>query len=203
MTDTVNPGNQDQQSLNTCADRGLNGSMNDDVTPHYCDDDRNSLNRVKVGIDYGWLDANCENSPLGKHRNCDPMQTGQLINDLEHPNRGCVYRYTKAKRGCDEAIRDLFTGLVVIDTQGQAHKVPIIWGSQERAVAVILQQNVRKDNSLVTDRLKLPLLAVKDTSFELFRERYIYHKAINYLRYRPDNKPTFTVQEKRERDTVF
>ena len=203
VADVVNPGNPDQQSLNPCNDIGLQGDMNNDITPKYCDDDRDSLNRVKTGIDYGWLDANCENSPLGKHRNCDPMQTGQIINDLEHPTREYVYRYTKAKRGCDEAVRDLFTGLVTIDTHGKAHPVPIIWGSQERAVAVILQHNVRKDNSLVTDRPKLPMLAIRDTSFELFRDRYIYHKAVNYLKYRPDNKPTFTVKERRERDTVF
>lgn len=204
MTEIVNPGNQNQQSLNPCNDIGLPGDMNNDVTPGYCDPGPATLNKVATTPDFDWLNDSCDQSALGRHHNCDPMQTGQLINDLEHPNREYVYRYTKAKRGCDEAVRDLFTGLVTIDTNSKAHPVPIIWGSQERAVAVILQHNVRKDDSLVTDRPKLPLLALHDTSFEMNRDKYIYHKAINWWNnLRPDGKPGFTINEKRERDTVF
>jgi hypothetical protein len=200
MTEIINPANQNQQSLNPCNDLGAKGDMNNDITPQYCNPE-DSLNRVDDRNDLGWLDKNCENSPLGRHHNCDPMMTGQLINDLEHPSREHIYRYSKAKRGCDEALRDLFTGLVTIDTNGKAHPVPIIWGSQERAVAAILQQNVRKDNSLVTDRPRLPMLALHDTSFEFNKEKYIYHQAIDYLRI--NGRPGFTMNEHRPRDTVF
>jgi len=204
MTEIVNPGNQNQQSLNPCNDIGLQVDMNNDVPPGYCCPNPDTLNKVAGAPNFGWLDESCDKIPLGSQNNCDPMQTGQIINDLEHPDRGTIYRYTKAKRGCDEAVRDLFTGLVVLDTNGKAHPIPIIWGTQERAVAVILQHNVRKDNSLVTDRPKLPMLAIHDTTFEFNRDKYVYHKAINYLNsYRSDGKPGFTINEKRERDTVF
>jgi hypothetical protein len=202
MSDIVNPGNQNGPLLNTCNDIGLQGDMNNDIIPKICNTE-DSLNRVITNQNLDWLSENCDDNYLGRQCNCDPMQSGQIINDLQNPTREYVYRYTKAKRACDEAVRDLFTGIIVIDTLGKSHPVPIIWGTQERAVAVILQNNVRKDNSLVTDRPKVPLLAINDTTFEMNRSRYVYHKAISYLNNRPDKKPSFTVNEKYERDTVF
>jgi hypothetical protein len=63
------------------------------------------------------------------------MQTGQIVEDMRNPEREVLYRYSKSLRGCDEAMLDLFSNVVVIDEDGKAHKVPIIWGTQERAVA--------------------------------------------------------------------
>jgi hypothetical protein len=133
---------------------------------------------------------------------CDPQQTGHIINDDK--DRNVVYRYARSIRGTDEAVRDLFKDIVVLDEAGKAHNVPIIWATQEKAVAYILQENVRKDESLVVDRIRLPMLAIHSSGYNFAQDRYIYHKAIDYLRDRNDNwRPGFTVAERYERDTVF
>jgi hypothetical protein len=137
---------------------------------------------------------------LGKENLCDPMQTGQITND---PKRfDTIYRYSKALRGTDTAVMDLFKNLVVIDEDGKAHNIPIIWGTQEKAVAAIVQDNVRKDNSLVVDRIRLPMLAISSTDYQFNQSRYIYHRAIDYLR-DANNKPGMTYSEKYEKDTIF
>lgn len=137
---------------------------------------------------------------LGKENLCDPMQTGQITND---PKRfDTIYRYSKALRGTDTAVMDLFKNLVVIDEDGKSHNIPIIWGTQEKAVAAIVQDNVRKDNSLVVDRIRLPMLAISSTDYQFNQSRYIYHRAIDYLR-DSNNKPGMTYSEKYEKDTIF
>jgi len=194
----VNLGNQNQKSLNEpCNDKGLPGNLRDDPPTVFCPDNGTR--------DDGWLE-NVSNKKvgIGEGRLCDPMQTGQIVNDVARPNPNVIYRYSKGIRGCDEAVMDLFRNIVVIDEDGKAHPVPIIWASQEKAVAAILQDNVRKDNSLVVERIKLPMLAIYSNSFSFNQDRYIYHKALDYMRYlRPDGKPGFTISEKYERDTVF
>jgi hypothetical protein len=195
----VNLGAQNKKSLaDACAqDKGLPGSIMDNPPDVFCDDNGTR--------DDGWLtDISNKKVGIGEQRLCDPMQTGQIVNDVEKPNRNVVYRYSKALRGCDEAVMDLFRNVVVLDEDGKAHPVPIIWATQEKAVAAVLQQNVRKDNSLVVDRIKLPMLAIYSNSFDFNQDRYIYHRATDYLRsLRTDGKPGFTVNEKYERDTVF
>jgi hypothetical protein len=99
---------------------------------------------------------------------------------------------------------NLFNDIVVIDENGKAWPIPIIWGTQEKAVQFILADNVRKDDSLVVDRIRLPMLAIYNSDIQFDQTRYIYHKALDYLgRYRSDGKPGFTINEKFERDTVF
>lgn len=138
----------------------------------------------------------------GFDANSDPMQTGQIINDLESPARNTVYRYSKSIRGTDEAVMDLFRNICIIDEDGKAHAVPIIWATQERAVAAVVQSNVRKDESLVVDRIKLPMLAISSTDFSFNQDRYTYHQALDWIRDK-DNKPGFYTSEKYNRDTVF
>jgi hypothetical protein len=140
---------------------------------------------------------------LGAGANCDPMMTGEIVKDMStNPNRHVIYRYSKGIRACDEAVKDLFTGLVVIDDAGVSHPVPIIWATQERAVAAIIQDQVRKDSSLVVDRLKLPMMSIYSSDFSMNMNRYTYHQAINYFR-DSTGKPGLTQREKYERDTVF
>ena len=139
----INLGSQNQKSLaDACAqDKGLEGSIRDIPPDIFCGDNGTR--------DDGWLtDISNKKVGIGEQRLCDPMQTGQIVNDVEKPNRNVVYRYSKAIRGCDEAVMDLFRNIVVLDEDGKAHPVPIIWATQEKAVAAVLQQNVRKDNSL-------------------------------------------------------
>jgi len=205
----VNPGIHPDQSLVACNDISpLQEPLDIDKPESYCPDDPTadpSQKHVSPPAE-SWLeDVSNKKTGLGQHAQCDPMQTGQILNDLQQPNRNTIYRYSKALRGCDEAILDLFRDLVVIDEDGKAHPVPIVWATQERAVAHILQDNVRKDNSGVVDRIRLPILACHNSSITFAQDRYIYHKALDYMRrYRDDLKPGFTIKENtHDRDTVF
>ncbi len=117
----------------------------------------------------------------GVHGLCDPIQTGQIINDLEVPNRDVIYRYGKGLRGCDEAMLDMFKNVVVIDDDGKAYPVPIVWASQERAVAALLQENVRQDSTVV-DRIKLPTMAIYPSSYNYNQEKFLYHRALEHVR---------------------
>jgi len=81
------------------------------------------------------------------------------------PSRDVIYRYSKGIRGADEAVKNLFEDVVVIDDNGKAHKVPIVWGPPEKAVAVVIQENVRKDNSLVVDALRIPIMSIYHSDY--------------------------------------
>ena len=209
MTDIVNPGNHPIKGLNECNPISpLQEPITLDQPSETCPDKmpEPSLKDVALAPDHGWLeDASNKKVGIGQQGICDPMQTGQIVNDLRNPNREVAYRYTKGIRGADEAMVDLFKNIVVLDEDGKAHPVPIIFASQERAVAAILQDNVRKDDSTVIDRIKLPMLAMNSTGIQFDETRYTYHKAVDYLRrFRPDSKPGFTLDEGgRERSTVF
>lgn len=204
----INPGNHPERSLNDCKEFSpLETFINEDITPKMCGDDGdNSLNSVSGLLDEGWLEDACQqrNDQEGKQALCDPLQTGSILNDLRNPDRNTVYRYAKGLRGCDRAIKDMFSNIVVLDADGKPHPVPIVWGSQERAVAAIMFDNVRKDNSLVVDRIRLPILSVHQADIQFNQERYTYHQATNWMRdSRIDFKPGFNTQEFKPRDTVF
>jgi len=206
--DTINPGNHPEQSLNECNEKSpLQSPVNEDYTPDMCGDDGDgSLNSVSGLMDEGWLDKACEyqDDQEGKHALCDPLQTGSILNDLRNPQRNTVYRYSKGLRGADRAMKDMFSNLVVLDADGKPHPVPIVWGSQERAVAAIMFDNIRKDKSLVVDRIRLPMLSIYQSDIQFNQERYTYHQATNWLRdARRNFKPGFTTQEFKPRDTVF
>lgn len=196
-----------QPNLNPCDDPGFIKDLVVDPIQPNCPPVEKSLKNVP-GREMSWLVDELSNKKTGFGQSalCDPVQAGHIINEqgMSAPNRNTVYRYSKSLRGCDEGVMDMFRDLVVIDEAGKAHNVPIIWGTQEKAVAVILQENVRKDESLVVDRIKLPMLAIHASGYNFNQDRYIYHKAVDYLRsYKRDWKPGFTVKEKYDRDTVF
>lgn len=202
----TNPGNHNQKSLVECNPKAPQGQMNSDPPPLYCGDDGTPSKRRPDSPPLDWLKEVCdEKSGFGSHAQCDPQQTGQIVNDLDNPTRKVIYNYPKALRGANEAMVDLFKNIVVIDNDGKAWPVPIIWGTQERAVAEILQDNIRKDNSLVVDRLKLPMMAIHDSGIQFDQKRYIYHKATDWLRtLRADGKPGWTIPNRgKERGTVF
>jgi hypothetical protein len=202
----TNPGNHPIKGLNECNTVSpLQEDLNADRVNPVCSNDKEPSLQDVSGPDTSWLEQ-CSNTKqgIGRHALCDPMQTGQIVEDMQNPNRNVIVRYPKSIRGTDEAMQDLFRNLVVIDEDGKAHPVPIIWGTQERAVQYVLADNVRKDNSLVVDRIKLPLLAIHSTDISFDENRYVYHQALDYLRYyRDDQKPGFTTKERYERDTVF
>jgi len=127
---------------------------------------------------------------------------GKIFGDMSATDRSTIYRYTRALRGCDEAIKKMFSTIQVKDENDKVWDVPIQFAPQEKAVAMILQSNVRKDNSLVVDRIPLPALAFHKTNEQFAPNRYIYHKAINWMR-GLDGKPGFAIREQRDRDTVL
>jgi hypothetical protein len=212
--------NMSEPNLNPCSEPNFIKDLNVDPSPPYCREGESAQssgtinkkpfyeNLNDVGNqDMSWLeDATQNKMGNGAAALCDPQQTGHIINEqgMSPPNRNVVYRYAKSIRGTDEAMRNLFKDIVVLDESGKAHNIPVIWGTQERAVAYILQENTRKDESLVIDRIRLPMLAIHSSEHNFNQERYIYHKAIDYLRdYKNDWKPGFTTNERFERDTVF
>jgi hypothetical protein len=203
---SVNPGNHPIKGLNECEETSpLQTDLNNDDLLGQCPNGSEDSSLKDLPRDLGWLeDAASKKVGIGWSGNCDPMQTGQIVEDLQKPNREVIYRHSKGIRGSNEGMLKLFNDIVVIDENGKAWPVPIIWGTQEKAVQFILADNVRKDDSLVVDRIRLPMLAIHNTDIQFDQTRYIYHKALDYMnRYRPDRKPGFTVNEKFERDTVF
>ena len=202
----INPGNYANKSLNECNDISpVEESISEDKIPELCSPEDSLKSTEQPGM--GWLSEHCDETGReggGQSGNCDPMQSGSILNDLRNPNRNTVYRYSKGIRHADMAMKDLFSNVAVIDTNGKGFPVPIIIGTQERAVAAIMFDNVRKDNSLVVDRIRLPLLSIYQSGIQFSQERYTYHKAVDYMRrLRPDSAPGFTTKEFRERDTVF
>lgn len=211
MRKPINPGNNPEQGLNPCNEKSpLQYPVNIDQPPPYCppdplvDSQSNVPDRHKL---FGITEKTLPNQTgLGYSALCDPMQTGHIVNDIpDGTKRTTIYRYAQAVRGCDEAMLDLFKDIVVInDSNGEYFPVPIMYATQERAVAYILQDNMRKDDSAVVDRIRLPIMSIYNSGMEYDMNRYAYHKAIDYGRdMRPDFKPGFTVKEQFERDTVF
>jgi len=194
---SVNPGNHQNKSLDGCKPVSpAETSRSAEGPDRSCPGPR--------GMGPGWVERHASSKVgIGEEAQCDPMQTGQIVEDIRNPEREVLYRYSKSIRGCDEAMLDLFSNLVVIDEDGKAHKVPIIWGTQERAVAWILQDNTRKDGSLVVERIRLPMMAIYSSGIDFDQSRYTYHRALDYMRNRSDGRPGFHVKEKFDRDTVF
>lgn len=177
--------NSDKDNLQPCSDQSILGRSNNQDPPlgFVCDsqpDNQNNPNSEGVG-DFlnDYLVKNLKN---GAANNADPMQKGSIVNDTDIGlSDNTVYRYSKALRGTDEGVMDLFRNIVILDEDGKANKVPIIWGTQERAVAAILQNNVRKDETLVVDRIKLPMLAISSTGYSFDANRYTYHQAMRMM----------------------
>ena len=194
-----------QRNLEQCNEPGPIKDLNIDPIPECNDDGTPSQSRISKH-DSSWLEEKIQSKTgYGQSGLCDPAQSGHIINEqgMSPPQRDYVYRYSKSIRGCDEAMKDLFSDIVLIDEQDKVWPVPIIWGTQEKAVAAFLQDNYRKDNLIVVDRIKLPAMSIYASGIQFDQSRYIYHKAIDYLRDH-DGRPGFYKQEKRhERDTVF
>lgn len=195
-----------EKSLIDCNPRDNKNSVNIDPVPKQCDDDCwPSQKRVPIQPPKDWYKRKTFNKlGLGQHWLCDPIQTGQIINDLDTPNRDVIYRYSRSIRACDEAMLDMFRNVMVLDEQGKQHTVPIIWASQEKAVAAILQDNVRKDNSLVVDRIRLPIIAIWNAGMQFDQSRFTYQKAYSLLPWLdPEDVAGFWKQEKYYKDTFF
>jgi hypothetical protein len=197
-----------EKSLVDCEAKELTNLVNIDPVPKECEED-NWPNQKRVAenpaVDWRLRPSRRKlGLRIGQQANCDPIMTGQLSNDLDTPDRDVVYRYSRALRGANEAMYDLFRNIKVYDLDGKSHQVPILWASQEKAVAALLQDNVRKDNSLVVDRIRLPILAIWANNYTFNQDRFTYQKAMSLLKWLdPLGEAGFTQQEKFERDTIF
>jgi len=194
------------KTLNECNDKGGDRNPNIDRPSPFCPND-------VVGQPYGsQKDVEFDNvgvEPskrvgLGQSGNCDPMmQTGWGEEIRSNPSRETINRYSQVLRACDEAMRDLFDDITVTDDNAAVHKIPIVIAAPEKAVAFILQENVRKDPSFVVDRIRLPILSIYQSDMQQDISRHMYNRCINYFR-RPDGKPGWTIKENgRERGTVL
>ncbi len=196
-----------EKSLVECQPKVGGNSVNIDPVPKECADDGwCSQKRIPTAGAKDWGRRKTFNKlGIGANHQCDPIMTGQIINDLDTPNRDVIYRYSRGIRGCDEAMLDLFRNTVVIDEQGKAHTVPIIWASQEKAVDAILQDNVRKDNSLVVDRIRLPMMSIWNAGITFDQTRFTYQKAYSLLPWLDPNggQSGFFNQEKYTKDTFY
>ena len=191
--------------FNGCPELGPNKPFNLDDPSILCGKDcttNPSLKDIPQPSNISFEDLINNKKGFGSDGNCDPVQSGNIINDLsKEPNRNLIFRYSRSIRGCDEAVTNMFKdNIIVIDEQGSAHPVPVIWGSQERAVAAMIQENVRKDPSLVVDRTKLPMMSIYSNNFSINPTRYTYHQVVNHpkitqisqlLEERPDNYTMF------------
>lgn len=195
--------NHPQKSLNEC-NPGVQGNPNLDFPPPYCGEHDAPNLRDPNDQNLDWLkDVTNNKTGFGAKADCDPFITGKIVND-DNVDKTTLYRYAKSVRGTDEAMLDLFSGIIVIDEDGKRHPVPVVWASQEKAVAMVVFDNVRQEDNLVVDRIRLPMLAISSTDIQYDSNRYTYHKALDFMRYlRKDNKPGFAFQEKYERDTIF
>jgi hypothetical protein len=171
-----------EKYLADCNPRDNKNPDNIDPVPEQCTDDGwPSQKRVARRSGQDWTRRKTFNKlGLGQHGLCDPIQTGQIINDLDTPDRDVIYRYSRGIRAADEAMLDMFRNTFVIDEEGKAHVTPIIWASQEKAVAYILQDNTRKDNSLVVDRIRLPIMAIWNAGMAFDQARFTYQKAYSF-----------------------
>lgn len=195
--------NHQNANSGNCNELGPVKDPNLDQSPPYCDKGDEENKRGVNDDSLNWLkDTTMKKVGFGARVDCDPMQRGYIVNDLENPERNVLYRYSKGIRGTDEAILDLFSNVCVIDEDAKAWAIPIILGPPEKAVAAVVQTNVRKDETLVVDRLKLPLLALTQKGVDYDLNRYTYHMAINRFP-REDGKPGLVMKEKYDRDTVF
>ena len=165
-----------------CQPPNANNSNNIDPVPKQCGDNWPSQKRVAKQPPFDWKKPpSLYKLGIGQSGNCDPIQTGQLLNDLDTPNREVIYRYARGIRGCDEAMLDMFRQTIVIDDQSKSHIVPLIWASQEKAVDFLLQDNVRKGNSNVVDRIRLPIMAIWNSGISFDQARFTYQKAYSLI----------------------
>ncbi len=185
--------------LGPCEDIPLSTpSLNVDNPPPFCPDPCPEPNQKRVDTS----GIGKKKYKLGQSAQCDPYTSGQVRENMAaDPNRRLIYRQPKSIRALTEGMLDLFSNITVIDEFGSQHSVPIAYATQERAVSVILQENVRKDSTVV-DRVTLPLMSIYASSFSMDWDRYTYHWNQNFFAER-SGKPLNFGSEKKPFDTAY
>lgn len=138
----------------------------------------------------------------GAWLNCDPKNTGDIVNNMaKDPKRHVIYKYSKAIRYLVTGVMDMFSNVILLDVQGGQVRVPIVWASAERAVSFDIQRNVRQSDTLVVDRITLPMMSLYASGFSLDMTRYTYHWAETFTRNQFGKPDAFS--ELKPDDTIF
>ena len=112
--------------------------------------------------------------------------SGAAVGQQPPPNlldsdRRYVRGYMKSLRGCDKAMKALFNDIIVEDPEGKAHNVPLIWGSQEKALLAAFGETMRRDGSGEITRVVLPIISLLGQDPQFSVERYTYSEALNWF----------------------
>ena len=92
--------------------------------------------------------------------------------------RDYIKRYTRVFRAADTAMFKLFSDVDMLTAEGALIKVPLIFGTQERAVAAMFGKSLQATGDVV--RIKLPMMAISAIGFDIDRTRYTFHEALSY-----------------------
>ena len=205
MRKRINIGTHSRQSLHPCNAKPVIPERISVEHPQRCGAECEMESPNAAKDIYGLLNRiESINANYGQSANLDPMMSGKIVPDPENPDGRVINFYPQGFRGSDQAMEKMFEDMVVIDDDGKAFLVPIIWGTQEDAVAAMLGPNVRDDETQVVTRPRLPMLCIYEADWELDRERYTYHYAWDLGRTIERNwKPGFTLNEDQPRDTVL
>src|SRR4051812_36805325 len=77
-----------------------------------------------------------------------------------------AFKYSKLLRKTDEGVKALFDNLVVINEEGETHKVPCLWATNDKIAAFVEQSNPTSEldlngkKKIIKDRIKLPVIGV-------------------------------------------
>jgi len=131
------------------------------------------------------------------------VQTPRQYQPTSKVGRNYIFGYSKCIRNTNKSVMDLFSDITIIHEE-TIYPVPIIWGTQEKAVIYAFGEQFaanpdRKETGLV-DRIRLPMIALTGGDIGLAEDRYIYHQA---RRRGGTSGKGFYGQEKRPYDVVY
>ena len=141
---------------------------------------------------------------INRSRSDNPEeQTPRQYQPTSSVGRNYVFGYSKCIRNSNKAMMDLFSDVTIIHEE-TIYPVPIIWGTQEKAVIYAFGEQFaanpdRQETGLV-DRIRLPMIALTGKDINLDENRYIYHGA---RRRGGTAGKGFYGQEKRPYDVVY
>jgi len=141
--------------------------------------------------------------PSKSHGDNPEMQTPKMFQPASGVGRQYIFGYSKCIRNANLAMMDLFSDILVVNDDQQAYQIPIIFGSQERAIIYAFGEQFvsnpdRQDKGLI-DRVRIPMMALKPGDINFNQDRYVYHEA----RRRGNLEQGVYGQEKRPFDVIY
>lgn len=116
-----------------------------------------------------------------------------LPNTIDGVSRNYIFGYAKSIRNTNQAMLDLFNDVNVLNTEEEAFKVPIIFGSQEKAIMYVFGDQAQNADNRMDDgyfnRIKLPVLGLQQTAINHDQSRFIHHEARRPIAYGAEKRP--------------